>query len=62
MNYFLNKFIWPIEVIRTGTITPDSSGPGSNNNEWVLHTSQNFKTEASLSDVVDFHTVNSSFF
>ena len=47
-NNSSNRSIWPI----TGTTTMGQSGPGSNGNEGVLHTLQNTKTRASLSDAV----------
>ena len=47
----LNSFIWPIDRILSGATTPGQSGPGSNDNERVLHIHQSSSiTEASLSD------------
>ena len=50
MNYFLNKSIWPIDGKLSVTTTSDQSGPWSNGNAGVHHTSQIYKTCASLAD------------
>ena len=48
----LQAFMWPINRILKGTTSPGQSGPGSNGNEEVFHTLQNFRTGASPPDVV----------
>ena len=45
-----NSSIWPIDGTLTVTIIIDQSRPGSNDNEGVLHISQNFRTGVSPSD------------
>ena len=50
--------IWFINVILKGTII---AGLWSNGNEGVLHTSQIFRTGASLSDAIEYHTQDTPF-
>ena len=59
-KYFSKTSIWPLDGTLTGTI-PVPSGPGSNDNEKILHTSQIFRTWASPSDVVQYHTLDTPF-
>ena len=40
----LNSSIWPMDWTLSGTITPDQSGPGSNDDEGVLHIPQSSMT------------------
>ena len=42
----LNRTIRLIDGTLTGITIPNQSGPGSNDNEGVLYTTQSFKTEA----------------
>ena len=49
MNKLRNRSIWSIDEILLGTDNISPSGPGSNGNEGVLHTSQSLRTEASTS-------------
>ena len=51
-----SNLIWPIDGILTGTLTQGSNRPGSIANEWVLHTPQISRIEASPSDAVSCHT------
>ena len=44
------KFYLTLDWTITGTTTPAQSGPGSNDNERVLHISQSFRMRASSSD------------
>ena len=53
---FLNRSIWPIYETLTGTTTSGQSGPGSNGNEGVFHTTQISRTGVSPSDVVWCYT------
>ena len=50
--------MWPIDETLTGTMTPGLNVTGSNGKQIVLlfHTPQRFRTGASLSDAVEFHT------
>ena len=48
----LDRSIWSIVGTLTGSMTPEQDGPGSNDNEEVLHIFQISSTEASLSDAV----------
>ena len=45
-NIFLNRSVWTRDWILTGTTTQVQSGPGSNDNEWVLHTPRCLELEA----------------
>ena len=40
MRIILNRSIWPIQGTLTSTNVPGQSGPGSNGNEEVIHTSE----------------------
>ena len=42
--------IWPIDRILAEATIAGQSGPGSNNNEGVLHIPQSSRTGASISD------------
>ena len=48
----LNISIWPIDGNLIGTTTSVHSGPGSYDNEEVVHISKNSSTGASQSDAV----------
>ena len=50
--YLTHKFIWPIDGTLIVITTPSQSGPGSNNNEVVIHTIQIFRSGISTSDAV----------
>ena len=45
---FLNRYIWTIDGILTGTTNPGLCGPGSNNNEGCFYIPHLSKTETSL--------------
>ena len=61
MNIF-KRTIWPIDgALNNTTITPGHSGPGNNDNEWVLHIPQFPRTGASPSDAVYCHTKDTLF-
>ena len=47
---WLNSYIWAIDWFLTGTTTSSQSGPGSYDNEEVLHFLQSSSTEVSLLD------------
>ena len=47
--------------LKLSTTTLSQSGPGSNDNERVLHTPQSSRNGASLSDTVECHTEDTSF-
>ena len=44
----VNSYFWRIDVTLTGIRIPRYSGPGSNGNEGLLHTSQSLTTKWSL--------------
>ena len=46
---FLNKSIWTLNEVITGTTTPGQGEPGSNGNENVLYTPQISRTDVSPS-------------
>ena len=48
----MNNFVWPRDGTLTGTTIPDQSGPGSNDNEGLLHIAQSSRTGTVLSDTV----------
>ena len=49
---FLNKSFWPIdETLKEISL----SRPGSNDDEGILHTSQNSKTRATQSNIILYH-------
>ena len=56
----LNNLLWLIchknQTKLTDTTTPDQSGPGSNKCECALHTPRIFRTGASPSNEIYYHT------
>ena len=52
IEYF---YMTPIYVTQTGTNTPGQSGPESNGNGGVLHSSQNSRTGVSTADSLAFY-------
>ena len=46
LSWWKTSSVWPIDRILTGTTPLGQSGPGSNSNEEVLHTTQGFKIGA----------------
>ena len=54
-DWFLNRTIWPVDEIQTGTTTAQG-GPRINSNEGVLHTPKISRNKASRSDAVYCHT------
>ena len=50
-----NSSIWPIDKTLSGATTQGQNGPGSNDNEKVLHIPQSSRTGASLSDCFVLH-------
>ena len=61
LNHFkdgkwLNGSFWPIDGTQTDTTTLPQSGPGSHDNEGVLHIPQSSKTGVSRLDAVSCNT------
>ena len=52
----VNRSIWPIDGILTGTTCLNQSVSGSNGNEGVIYITQSCRTTASPSDVALCHT------
>ena len=59
---FSSRSLWPLDGTLKGTITPGQSGPGSNSNEGVLHTTKNSRAEASQPDAINYRTQDTLFF
>ena len=58
---FLNRSIWPKDWNQKGITTSSQSGPGSNDNEGVLHTFQILRTRASPLERVKWNIQNICF-
>ena len=50
------KQLLNIKGTQKGTTSPGQSGPGSNGNEWIVHTFQIFRTRTSPCSLVDTYT------